>query len=61
VGSIVVQLAVEAGAKVTAVAGPQHSNRLNGYGAENVVGPLDLDTGPATVGGPFDVVVNHAP
>jgi hypothetical protein len=34
---------------------------LNGYGAENVVGPLDLDTGPATVGGPFDVVVNHAP
>ncbi|MGW3119491.1 NADP-dependent oxidoreductase [Streptomyces sp. NPDC001107] len=59
VGSIAVQLAVAAGAKVTAVAGPQHADRLNGYGAENVVGPLDLDAGPAAVGGFFDAVVNH--
>lgn len=59
VGSIVVQLAVEAGAKVTAVAGPQHADRLNGYGAAKVVDPLDLDAGPAAVGGPFDVVVNQ--
>lgn len=58
VGSIVVQLAVGAGAKVTAVGGPQHADRLTGYGAQ-VVGPLDLDAGPAAVGGPFDVVVNH--
>ena len=59
VGSIVVQLAADAGAKVTAVDGPQHADRLSGYGAEKVVGPLDLDAGPAAVGGPFDVVVNH--
>ncbi|WP_250032743.1 NADP-dependent oxidoreductase [Paractinoplanes maris] len=59
VGSLVVQLAVQAGAKVTAVDGPQHTDRLIGYGAAQVVGPLDLDAGPAAVGGPFDVVVNH--
>jgi len=59
VGSIVVQLAVEAGAKVTAVDGPEHATRLTGYGAEKVVGPLDLDAGPTAVGGPFDVLVNH--
>ena len=59
VGSIVVQLAADAGAKVTAVDGPQHADRLGRYGAGKVVGPLDLDAGPAAVGGPFDVVVNH--
>ncbi|GAA3282901.1 NADP-dependent oxidoreductase [Dactylosporangium vinaceum] len=59
VGSIVVQLAVDAGAKVTAVDGPQHVDRLSGYGAARVVGPLDLDAGPAAVDGPFDVVINH--
>lgn len=59
VGSIVVQLAVDAGATVTAVSGPQHAERLLGYGAAEVVGPLDLDAGPHAVGGPFDVVVNH--
>ncbi|WP_204912100.1 alcohol dehydrogenase catalytic domain-containing protein [Microlunatus spumicola] len=58
VGSIVVQLAVDAGATVTAVDGPEHDDRLRGYGAR-VVGPLDLDAGPAAVSGPFDVVVNH--
>ncbi|OZM80176.1 NADP-dependent oxidoreductase [Pseudonocardia sp. MH-G8] len=58
VGSIVVQLAVDAGAKVTAVDAPQHAERLRSYGAE-VVGRLDLDAGPAAVSGPFDVVVNH--
>jgi NADPH:quinone reductase-like Zn-dependent oxidoreductase len=59
VGSLVVQLAVGAGATVTAVDGPQHAARLFSYGATSVVGPLDLDAGPAAVGGPFDVVVNH--
>jgi NADPH:quinone reductase-like Zn-dependent oxidoreductase len=58
VGSIVVQLAVDAGAAVTAVDAPAHAERLRGYGAR-VVGPLDLDAGPAAVSGPFDVVVNH--
>ncbi|WP_306215561.1 zinc-binding dehydrogenase [Actinoplanes sp. RD1] len=59
VGGLVVQLAADAGATVTAVDGPQHAERLTGYGAARVVGPLDLDAGPAAVGGPFDVVVNH--
>lgn len=59
VGSIVVQLAADAGATVTAVDGPQHADRLREHGASKVVGPLDLDTGPAAVGGPFDVVINH--
>ncbi|MCE0540495.1 NADP-dependent oxidoreductase, partial [Kineosporia rhizophila] len=56
VGSLVVQLAAHAGAKVTAVDGLQHTERLTAYGAGQVVGPLDLDAGPAAVGGPFDVV-----
>lgn len=59
VGSIVVQLAIDAGATVTTVDGPQHTDRLLGYGASKVVGPLDLDAGPSAVGGPFDVVINH--
>ncbi|MDG4782402.1 NADP-dependent oxidoreductase [Micromonospora sp. WMMD961] len=59
VGSIVVQLAADADARVTAVDGPQHADRLRSYGADKVVGPLELDAGPAAIGGPFDVVVNH--
>lgn len=59
VGSLVVQLAVDAGAHVTAVDAPQHAERLRGYGADRVVGPLALAEGPAAVGGPFQVVVNH--
>ncbi|WP_193106748.1 NADP-dependent oxidoreductase [Brachybacterium sp. FME24] len=59
VGSIVVQLAADAGATVTAVDRPKHADRLLGYGASTVIDPLDLDAGPSAVGGPFDVVVNH--
>ncbi|MFE3317601.1 NADP-dependent oxidoreductase [Nocardia sp. NPDC059195] len=59
VGSLVVQLAVDAGAHVTAVDAPQHADRLRGYGADRVEGPLSLSDGPAAVGGPFQVVVNH--
>ncbi len=59
VGSLVVQLAVDAGAHVTAVDAPQHADRLRGYGADRVVGPLDLAAGPAAMGGPFQAVVNH--
>ncbi|WP_234431355.1 NADP-dependent oxidoreductase [Streptomyces sp. NRRL F-5053] len=59
VGGLVVQLAVDAGAHVTAVDVPRHADRLREYGADRVAGPLDLDTGPAAVGGPFQVVVNH--
>ncbi|MFH9133669.1 NADP-dependent oxidoreductase [Streptomyces sp. NPDC017524] len=59
VGSLVVQLAVDAGAHVTAVDAPRHADRLRGYGADRVAGPLDLTAGPGAVGGPFQVVVNH--
>lgn len=59
VGSIVVQLAADAGATVTAVDGPHHAERLLEHGAAKVVEPLDLDAGPSAVGGPFDVVINH--
>ncbi|WP_419999400.1 NADP-dependent oxidoreductase [Streptomyces boninensis] len=59
VGSLVVQLAVDAGAQVTAVDAPEHADRLRGYGAARVVGPLGLAAGPTAVGGPFQVVVNH--
>lgn len=59
VGSLVVQLAVDAGAHVTAVDAPEHADRLTGYGAVRVEGPLTLADGPAVLGGPFDVVVNH--
>ena len=59
VGSLVVQLAADAGAHVTAVDAPQHADRLRGHGADRVVDPLDLAAGPAAVGGPFHVVVNH--
>ncbi|WP_447035593.1 NADP-dependent oxidoreductase [Streptomyces sp. DSM 118878] len=59
VGSLVVQLAVDAGAHVTAVDAPQHADRLRSYGADLVLGPLDLAAGPAAVGGPFQAVVNH--
>ncbi|MFG1772690.1 NADP-dependent oxidoreductase [Nocardia salmonicida] len=59
VGSLVVQLAVDAGAQVTAVDAPQYVDRLRGYGAVRVEGPLDLADGPDAVGGPFQVVVNH--
>lgn len=59
VGSIVVQLAADAGATVTAVDGARHAERLLKNGAATVVGPLDLDAGPAAVQGPFDVVINH--
>ncbi|MFD4459171.1 NADP-dependent oxidoreductase [Nocardia sp. NPDC058480] len=59
VGSLVVQLAVDAGAHVTTVDAPQHADRLRGYGADRVEGPLSLSDGPAAVGGPFQVVVNH--
>lgn len=59
VGSLVVQLAADAGAHVSAVDVPGHADRLRSYGAHRVLGPLDLAAGPAAVGGPFQAVVNH--
>ncbi|MFD3748054.1 NADP-dependent oxidoreductase [Nocardia sp. NPDC058633] len=59
VGGLVVQLATDLGAYVTAVDAPQNADRLRGYGAQRVVDPLDLAAGPAAIGGPFQVLVNH--
>lgn len=59
VGSLVVQLASDAGATVTAAASSRHADRLHELGATQSVGVLDLEAGPSVVGGPFDVVVNH--
>jgi NADPH:quinone reductase-like Zn-dependent oxidoreductase len=58
VGSLAVQLAVDAGAHVTAADSPQHADRLQGYGAHRVIGYLDLEEGPDAVGGPFQVLLN---
>lgn len=58
-GSVAVQLAVDAEATVTAADDPQHADRLNSYGAHRVVGRLDLTAGPDAVGGPFQIVLNH--
>jgi len=58
VGGLAVQLAVNAGAHVTAADSPEHADRLQGYGAHRVVGYLDLPEGPDAVGGPFHVVLN---
>lgn len=59
VGSLAVQLAVDAGAQVTAADSPEHADRLRSYGAHKVVGRLDLAAGPDAVGGPFEVLLNH--
>jgi len=59
VGSIAVQLALIAGAHVTATTSERHADRLRGYGVHRLVGRLDLTTDPVDVGGPFDVVLNH--
>lgn len=58
VGSVAVQLAVDAGAQVTASAGPRHADRLAGYGAQRVVDHLEPTQTATGIGGPFDVVVN---
>ena len=58
VGTLAVQLAVDAGAHVTAAAASRHAERLTGYGVGRVVDHLDLTAGPEVVGGPFEVLVN---
>ena len=58
VGALAVQLAVDAGAEVTATTAPEHLERLRTYGTKRVVGPLDFTEGPTAVGGPFEVLVN---
>ncbi|WP_173133667.1 NADP-dependent oxidoreductase [Kibdelosporangium persicum] len=55
VGGYAVQLAVRAGVKVVATAGPRNADRVRGYGAD-VVG-----RGTDGVTGEFDTVLNFAP
>lgn len=62
VGGFAVQLAHQAGATVTATSSPRTEERVREYGADRVIGHLDLTSGvPAADGGPFDVVVNLVP
>jgi NADPH:quinone reductase-like Zn-dependent oxidoreductase len=60
VGSYAVQLAHQAGAKVTATASPRSAGRIAGYGADRVI---DYTAGPVTqaAGDRYDVVVNLVP
>ncbi|MFD2470267.1 NADP-dependent oxidoreductase [Amycolatopsis silviterrae] len=62
VGGYAVQLAHQAGARVTATASHRHEARLREEGADRVIGYLDFDNGVlAAEGAPFDVVVNLVP
>jgi NADPH:quinone reductase-like Zn-dependent oxidoreductase len=61
VGGYAVQLAAQAGAKVTATAGPGSRDRLRAYGADRIV---DHDATPvpdAVAGERFDVLLNLVP
>jgi NADPH:quinone reductase-like Zn-dependent oxidoreductase len=57
VGGYAVQLAVAAGAQVTATASERSADRLRGYGAE-VIGYLDYAATPFLDGRRFDAVLN---
>ncbi|MFJ7590917.1 NADP-dependent oxidoreductase [Streptomyces sp. NPDC097617] len=57
VGGYAVQLAVRAGAVVTATASPSHADRLRGYGAGRIVDHTATPLAEAGVGA-FDVVLN---
>ncbi|MEW2623594.1 NADP-dependent oxidoreductase [Streptomyces sp. NPDC048106] len=60
VGGYAVQLAHQAGAEVTASAGPRSAGRVRDYGADHV---LDHTAAPVAeaANGPFDLVLHFAP
>ncbi|RBY88775.1 NADP-dependent oxidoreductase [Blastococcus sp. TF02A-26] len=60
VGGYAVQLAKAAGAHVIATASPRSSERVRGYGADEVVDHSTTDV-PAAVSEPVDLVLNLAP
>jgi NADPH:quinone reductase-like Zn-dependent oxidoreductase len=60
VGGFAVQLAHQAGAEVTATAGPRSAERVRSFGADHVVDRTAVPVVQAAKG-PFDVVVNLAP
>ncbi|UMB69531.1 NADP-dependent oxidoreductase [Mycobacterium paraterrae] len=59
VGGYAIQLAQQAGARVTATAKDRDAQRLRALGAERTVDYIDYDQSPIHVeGAPFDVVLN---
>lgn len=61
VGGYAVQLAVDAGMKVTATAGPRSHERVSAYGADHVVDYTSAPIEQLVDGQRFDVVLNLAP
>lgn len=58
VGGYAVQLAVRAGATVTATAGPRSADRIRSYGAHRIVDHTATPVTEALAGERFDVVLN---
>ncbi|RDI49971.1 NADP-dependent oxidoreductase [Nocardia mexicana] len=61
VGGYAVQLAVRAGAAVTATAGPRSRDRTRSYGAQRLIDYTETPVVQAVAGQRFDVVLNLAP
>nr|WP_233463207.1 NADP-dependent oxidoreductase [Nocardia gipuzkoensis] len=61
VGGYAVQLAVQAGATVTATAGPRSRDRIRSYGAQRIIDYTETPVVQAVAGQRFDVVLNLAP
>jgi NADPH:quinone reductase-like Zn-dependent oxidoreductase len=61
VGGYAVQLATQAGAIVTATAGPRSLDRIRSYGAERIVDYTGSPIAEALAGQRFDVVLHLAP
>jgi NADPH:quinone reductase-like Zn-dependent oxidoreductase len=61
VGGYAVQLATQAGARVTATAGPRSRDRIRSYGADRIVDHTATPVTQAVAGEQFDVVLNLAP
>jgi NADPH:quinone reductase-like Zn-dependent oxidoreductase len=59
VGGYAVQLAKQAGATVTATAGPRSTGRLRSYGADRIVDYTAIPLLQAVAGQRFDVVLNQ--
>ncbi|MFI9408149.1 NADP-dependent oxidoreductase [Nocardia sp. NPDC052316] len=61
VGGYAVQLAVQAGAIVTATASPRSLDRTRSYGAQQIIDYTEIPIVQAVAGQRFDVVLNLAP
>jgi NADPH:quinone reductase-like Zn-dependent oxidoreductase len=61
VGGYAVQLAAQAGATVTATAGPRSHDRIRSYRADRIIDYTTTPVGTALAGQRFDVVLHLAP